>query len=58
MDIGNIRINLPRASTPGVGCLLIVCVIIGWLLLVSCGILASAILVDALYHLGHFILGW
>ena len=29
-----------------------------WLLAVCASILASAVIVDALYHLGHWLLGW
>jgi hypothetical protein len=57
MDIGNIRINLPKHSGPA-GCATLLAIFVVWLICVGAGILLSAIAVDALYHLGHFILGW
>jgi hypothetical protein len=60
MHIGNLQINLPKVRTSGVGagCLVALAAIVAWLLAVCASILLSAIAVDALYHLGHWLLGW
>jgi hypothetical protein len=57
MDIGNLRINLPKHSGPA-GCFTLLVIFVGWLICVGVSILASAILVDALWHLGRWLLGW
>ena len=49
--------HYPRSHT-GAGCLVVLAVFVGWLLLVATGILATAIAVDALWHLGRWLLGW
>ena len=40
------------------GCMTMLAIVVVWLFCVCAAILASSVLVDALYHLGHWLLGW